>query len=148
MEVVPAGYILIKETDFNILVARIADLEARLNKNSNNSHKPPSSDGSKKIIKNNREQSTKKQGAQKGHKGTTLEMVEIADRTILHKLQGQCECGISLESLKLKNVQRRQEFELPAKLIEVIEHQIEVKQCLCGKIHQATCDLKGNTQYG
>lgn len=145
---IPSGYVLIKESDYNMLLARIAELEARLNKTSNNSHKPPSSDVYKKVIKNNREKSDNKQGAQTGHKGTTLKMVDIPDKTILHKLQGYCECGINLESLELKNLQRKQEFELPEKLIEVIVHLIEVKQCTCGKIHQATCELKGNTQYG
>ena len=37
---------------------------------------------------------------------------------------------------------------MPEKLLEVIEHQIEVKQCVCGKTHQAFCEIKGNTQYG
>lgn len=145
---VPTGFILIKESEYKMLLGRIAELEARLNKASNNSHKPPSSDGYKKAIKNNREKSEKKQGAQTGHKGTTLKMVDNPDKTVMHKLLGQCECGENLETLELKNLQRKQEFELPEKLIEVTEHLIEVKQCTCGKIHQAACELNGNTQIG
>lgn len=145
---IPAGYILIKESDFNKLISRIAELEARLNKNSNNSHKPPSSDGPKKVVKNNREKSTKLPGAQKGHKGTTLEMVKNPDKTVLHKIQGHCECGINLETLGLKSVQRKQVFELCDKLTEVIEHIVEVKQCSCGKTYQAPCELRGHAQYG
>ncbi|WP_427854418.1 DUF6444 domain-containing protein [Desulfosporosinus metallidurans] len=42
------------------LVTGFAELEARLNKNSSNSSKPPSSDGyKKKTIKNNREKTGK-----------------------------------------------------------------------------------------
>jgi transposase len=145
---IPAGYILIKESDFNAILARLAELESRAKKTSNNSHKPPSSDGYKKVVKNNRERSDKKRGAQPGHPGNTLKMVSTPDKVIPHKLFGQCECGENLEALELKSIQRKQEFELPAKLIEVIEHQIEVKQCTCGKIHQAACELNGNAQYG
>ena len=145
---IPKGYILIKESDYKNLLSRIAELEARLNKTSNNSHKPPSSDGYAKVVKNNREKGDKIQGAQQGHKGTTLKMVSTPDKIVIHKLSGNCECGMDLESLTIKDIQRKQEFELPQKLIEVIEHQIEVKQCICGKTHHASCELKGNTQYG
>lgn len=51
------------------LSIRITELEARLNKNSNNSSKPPSTDGYKKTIKNNRVKSGKHTGAQYGHEG-------------------------------------------------------------------------------
>lgn len=139
---------LIKKEDYERLLERLAVLEGRANKNSGNSHKPPSSDSFKKRVKNNREASTNKPGAQPGHKGTTLKMVANPDRIIEHKVQGQCDCGVNLESLDTIDVQRRQEIELPAKLIEVIEHRIEIKQCSCGKLHQGTCELKGSVQYG
>jgi len=56
-----------------------AELRSRLNLNSGNSHKPPSSDGLKKkpgLPKN----PAKKNGAQVGHKGKTLEMVVNPDK--------------------------------------------------------------------
>lgn len=51
------------------LEARIADLEKRLGLNSQNSSKPPSSDGLKKPVrtKSLREKSNKRSGGQIGH---------------------------------------------------------------------------------
>ncbi len=76
----PQGYILIKESDFQALLDRIALLETRIkelegqkNKDSHNSHIPPSKGIVK--IKNSRETTGKKQGGQKGHSGKTLEKV-------------------------------------------------------------------------
>ena len=65
---------------------RIADLEARLNKNSGNSSKPPSSDGYQKPIQNNRQKSGKATGGQPGHEGRTLAKVENPDERIESKL--------------------------------------------------------------
>ena len=145
---IPEGYILIKKADYESLLQRIADLEARLNKTSVNSHKPPSSDGYKKALKNNREKSTRKQGGQFGHKGSTLEMVSNPDKIITHKVAGLCSCGLSLDGLSVKKIHRKQEFELAAKLIEVTEHCIEEKHCSCVKIHKAVCHLQSSAQYG
>ena len=50
--------------------------------------------------------------------------------------------------LPLKNTYNRQVFELPAKLLEVTEHQVEVKQCQCGKVHEAYCVYTNPVQYG
>jgi len=123
-------------------------LRERLNKDSSNSHKPPSSDGYKKEVKNNREKSGKRQGAQKGHQGKTLQMVYNPDKVIEHKVQGHCQCGKDLEQAPVVRIERRQVFDLPEKLMEVIEHHVEIRQCGCGLVHQAECNAKGYTQYG
>ena len=67
------------------LKIEIAELKARLNSNSNNSSKPPSSDGYKKKpafpkAKNG------KQGGRKGHKGRTLKQVEKTEEIIKSKV--------------------------------------------------------------
>jgi hypothetical protein len=57
-------------------------LEARLNQNSQNSSKPPSTDvfcGEKPKPKSTRKKSGKKPGGQEGHPGKTLEMFENPD---------------------------------------------------------------------
>ena len=61
--------------------ARIAELEKRLNKNSSNSSKPPSSDGLGKPPRTTslRENGKRSSGGQKGHKGETLKQIESPD---------------------------------------------------------------------
>jgi hypothetical protein len=153
---IKGDYVILTKAEFAALMQkvdalekRVKELESRLSKNSGNSSKPPSSDGYKKTIKNNREKSNKKQGAQEGHEGTTLQMVETPDKVVKHKAEGICSgCGKDLKRSALKNVQSRQVFDLPEKLIEVTEHQVEVRQCSCGMVHEADCAVKGNVQYG
>jgi hypothetical protein len=58
------------------LADKVAALTARINKDSSNSSKPPSSDGLKHVIRNNRTKSGRKPGGQPGHKGHGLAMTE------------------------------------------------------------------------
>ena len=51
----------------------------RLNLNSTNSGKPPSSDPNRDKFPKNREKSSKPPGGQKGHKGNTLSPIENPD---------------------------------------------------------------------
>ena len=71
---IPQGYILIKESDFQALLdtitllqERVKELEGQKNKDSHNSHIPPSKGIVK--VKNSREKTGKKQGGSKGIKG-------------------------------------------------------------------------------
>jgi transposase len=66
------------------LTLKIAELTEKNNKNSNNSSKPPSSDGLKKPNKKTslREKTNRKQGGQKGHEGHNLEITGDPDVTI------------------------------------------------------------------
>jgi len=65
------------KTVFATLAELVSILVSKLNLNSSNSNKPPSTDQNKKN--NNRKQSNKKPGGQKGHKGITLEPVSDPD---------------------------------------------------------------------
>src|SRR5690606_14669043 len=61
---------------------RVHELERQLGQNSNNSSKPPSSDGFRKPT--NLRTPGGKKGAPKGHKGNTLQFVEQPDEIIVH----------------------------------------------------------------
>ena len=80
------------------LSVRINVLESQVNKNSNNSSKPPSSDGLKKKPKNSRKKSGKPTGGQPGHEGKTLEKVANPDEVIDIKPEN-CECGCTLDDI-------------------------------------------------
>jgi hypothetical protein len=76
------AYIESLESHIKKLTERLITLEARLNQNSQNSSKPPSTDvfcNEKPKPKGLRKSSGKKAGGQKGHPGKTLEMVENPD---------------------------------------------------------------------
>ena len=76
-------YIIEKQaTQIAELEERVRILEARLNQNSQNSSKPPSTDvfcNEKPKPKSLRKSSGKKLGGQQGHPGKTLKMVENPD---------------------------------------------------------------------
>jgi len=66
------------ESQIKELIERLQALKARLNQNSRNSSKPPSTDFSvkeKPNPKSRRKKSEKRPGGQEGHTGTTLDMV-------------------------------------------------------------------------
>ncbi len=81
--------------------ARIAELEERLNKNSQNSSKPPSTDGYKKPSpKSLRKPSGKKQGGQPGHKGSTLKIIKEPTETISHMPNECTDCPMQAKCRK------------------------------------------------
>ena len=78
---------LVKELQEQLAAAqaKIAELEERVNKNSQNSSKPPSTDGYQKPSpKSLRRPSGKKQGGQPGHKGSTLHIDKEPTETVSH----------------------------------------------------------------
>jgi transposase len=70
---------------------KIAELEARLNMNSKNSSKPPSSDGFKRP-KSMRTPSGKPSGGQKGHEGRGLKKMHAPDKCIIHEPEECISC--------------------------------------------------------
>ena len=82
------------------LEERVKSLEERLNKNSHNSSKPPSTDAyatKKPKPKSRRIKSGKKAGGQKGHPGTTLRMVDNPDETVIYEVNECSNCHTCLE---------------------------------------------------
>jgi transposase len=140
-------YLQDRQTD---IYRRLHDLEGQLQKNSRNSHKPPSGDGLKKIPKV-RKPSGKKHGGQPGHEGNTLRLVDSPDTVTVHKVQRCQHCGKSLKSKKALKYERRQVFDLPPIQVQVSEHRAEIKACdRCGKLSIAEFprDVRHKVQYG
>ena len=69
----------------------IQDLEDRVSKNSQNSGKPPSSDGYlKPSPKSRREKTDKSVGGQNGHTGNTLQQINNPDLIKVYKVTKCC----------------------------------------------------------
>ena len=113
--------------------SRIAELEKRLNKNSSNSSKPPSSDGLSKFPRTNspRQKGNHKSGGQVGHKGETLRQVQAPDKIEHHTLSTCPHCLTPLAKVKVLGILKRQVFDIPQPMLEVTEHQAEIKMCSC-----------------
>ena len=127
----------ILKSDISTLKLENTELKARLNQNSNNSHKPPSSDGLQKKpgLPSN---SIKKTGGQFGHQGKTLKMVETPDQIIVHHIES-CPCCQKVFSASdvEQTIQKRQVFDIPEPKLEVTEHQIGIISC-CGQQFKGT----------
>ena len=92
------------------LTARIDRLEARLSRDSHNSHKPPSSDGPAILPqrRSRRQRSGKKSGGQVGHPGTTLSQVKQPDIILPHRASTCPHCQASLADALVVRQERRQ----------------------------------------
>ena len=137
------------KTENQKLTDRITELEVRLNKNSGNSSKPPSSDGYKKI-QNSREKTGKPTGGQWGHEGKTLEKIQNPDEVIEYKVPEFCNCGCNLNGVASVR-KTRQVFDIPKPRMRVTEHATNEKVCpRCGKVHKTEfpSEVTQPTQYG
>ena len=112
-------------------------LKEKLNTNSKNSSKPPSSDKFKKktMVK---KKSKRKQGGQPGHKGAFRELLPEAevDHIEKHRPSKRCDCGSGIRLTG--NCRRHQVYVLPQVKAVVTEYQLYTGVCFgCGKIHQS-----------
>lgn len=128
-----AAQIKSQAEQIKIQASKIASLEKRLNKNSRNSSKPPSSDGLSKPPRTSslRDKGKNTSGGQPGHKGETLKQVSHPDKTEHYVLTHCPDCGLSLENKAVLALEKRQVFDIPPPSIDVTEHQVEVKFCAC-----------------
>jgi len=116
------------------LRTRVADLEAQLRTNSQNSSQPPSADGpGKTATRSLRKPSKRKPGGQDGHRGQTLKQVADPDVVIRHEPSCCHGCGSDLSGATEVNCSRRQVFDIPPIKVHVTEHQIISRRCHCGK---------------
>ena len=96
-------------TDNAALRAEVADLKHRLGLNSQNSSKPPSSDGlAKPAPKSLRGKTNRKPGGQNGHPGSTLAQVAVPDEVLRHEPVACRGCGNGLAGAAEVGVHRRQ----------------------------------------
>jgi transposase len=119
-------------SEIEALRAENAELRRRLGLDSSNSSKPPSSDGLGKkprILGSLRTRSGKPSGGQKGHRGDTLRQVADPDRIVEHAAAVCRHCGAGLTAGSRVGEERRQVFDLPARLIEVTEHRAAIHCC-------------------
>ena len=151
------------------------ELEERVNKNSQNSSKPPSSDGYQKPSKKGsgegdtsskedpnssqetpnpkslRQSSGNKPGGQKGHQGSCLRRVALPDHVRHLKVEKCCCCHSSLIDFKPIKYIERQVFDpgRPGEF-EVTAYWADVKVCPCGKRNTAEFPqgVKAAAQYG
>ena len=137
------------------LRARIAELERRLDLNSSNSGKPPSSDGLTKKpsrVSSLRERSGKKPGGQPGHPGKTLRRSETPDATIDHFPPACAGCGAALSEATSHGHTARQVFDLPEPApLRVTEHRAHQCRCTaCGTQTRADfpAGVSAPVQYG
>ena len=135
-----AGNAALQET-IAVLLARVAELERRLDLNSSNSGKPPSSDWLHKPrreprTRSLRERSGKPPGGQKGHKGETLRRVDAPEHTVEHYPEACPACGSALSATMSTGYSARQVFDLPEPLpLAVTEHRAHTCRCgHCGRL--------------
>jgi transposase len=132
--------------------AVIQSMSDQLAKNSQNSSRPPSSDGLKKPrTRNLRKKTGRRSGGQKGHQGHTLKMVDQADHIRVHSVTRCPHCATDLQSVESCRRERRQVFDIPPVGVEVTEHQAEVKVCPgCGEQVKGEFppDVTQPVQYG
>jgi len=115
------------------LAARMAELEARLSKDSHNSSKPPSSDALSRKPKSLRPKGDKPTGGQKGHPGTTLCWSNQPDEILGHAPSVCAGCGQCLDAVVPESCERRQVYDLPPMRLRVTEHRALAKLCpACG----------------
>jgi transposase len=122
------------------LVKDLSERIARLEKNSTNSSKPPSSDITQVPEKETAANGGKrKQGAQKGHKKHERPPFspEQADKIVVHELPRCPHCGGWLKAVK-ENAENRQQTELVTKPYKITEHQYTRYRCeACQAYHAA-----------
>ena len=131
---------------------RIAELEARLAKDSHNSSKPPSSDPPfrKPPPRSQRTASGRKPGGQKGHKGATRALVDAPNHLVVMGLEGACTCGRCRSQINAELLpERRQVIELVIHR-EVTEYRVVAGTCACGRMHRSDFpeEISAPVQYG
>jgi transposase len=133
------------------LQAENDELRRRLGLNSQNSHKPPSSDGyRKKRIQPALPKDKKPRGGQPGHSGRTLQAVAKPDQVRVHLPERCAVCGRAISADEPHEVVgKRQVFDVPEPRLAVTEHRVGQITC-CGQAQRGIypADVTASVQYG
>ena len=113
-----------------VLSERLAYIEEQLNQNSQNSSRPPSSDGFSKANKSKDQKKKKPRNSGSSPKARQLAPIESCSEVHYHVPEICQHCG---EQLKGKDEQpyRHQMIEIPPRSAYVIEHQLHQLECEC-----------------
>jgi transposase len=115
------------------LLAEVERLKAQLNQNSQNSSRPPSSDGPAAPPRPKAPPSGRTRGGQRGHEGHHRALLPEAevDEIITHwpRCCPGCQTPLPKEAAEDQTTVRQQVWELPAVEPEVIEHQYPAVRC-------------------
>ena len=116
------------------LQSQVADLAARVRANSQNSSRPPSSDGlAKPAPRSLRGKSGRRPGRPKGQPGATMQLTDRPDKRVRHR-PARCRCcGKSLKGAPETGMERRQVIDIPLARPAVTEHQLLTLACACGE---------------
>jgi transposase len=133
------------------LASQVADLAARVKMNSQNSSKPPSSDGlAKPAPKSLRGKSGRKPGRPKGQPGATMQLSDRPDKKVRHRPARCGCCGKSLKRAAVTAVERRQVIDIPPVKAVTTEHRLLTLLCGCGHETKAAAPdgVSAPVQYG
>ena len=130
------------------LAQRIEQLESRLNQNSQNSSKPPSSDPPYQRPERGSKKSKRRRGGQKGHKGHRQELLKPTE--VLSLDPGPCACGCARRRCaSLRSFYTHQWIELPEIQMHVKHVVLKKSQCSgCGRWLKAKLPKEYYTGYG
>lgn len=130
------------------LAQRIEQLESRLNQNSQNSNKPPSSDPPYQRPERGSKKSKRRRGGQKGHKGHRQELLKPTEVVTIDP--GPCACGCARRrSGSLRSFYTHQWIELPEIRMHVKHVVLKKSQCSgCGRWLKAKLPQEYHTGYG
>ena len=138
-----AAQVQVLQEQVRQLGEQIADLQARLDQNSSNSHKPPSSDPPWVHKPSPRKPTGKRPGGQRGHRGHFRKRLppERVNHTV-HHLPAHCKhCHASLPRAASPDDPPpawHQVAELPPIAAVVTEHQAHARTCpCCGRLTRA-----------
>ncbi|MCA1598945.1 MAG: IS66 family transposase [Chloroflexi bacterium] len=136
-----------------VLEGENATLRARLDTNSRNSGRPPSSDGPgvKPHPKSQRVPRGRQPGGQPGHAGHSLRLADEPDEVQVHAPSHCHVCGQSLDDLPALRWERRQVIDIPPVRARIIEHQAATTCCPgCGTTTSGTFPpgVAAPVQYG